>query len=372
MKHQITLIGGQSLPVYIGVMEKNPDVVHVLYSKDSKEQYALLKNSLPTKVIHSYQIDPFNYEEIKAKAEEIIFNNDKDDFELNITGGTKIMAIACQQVFNDLKFPIFYIDQKHVLFDITDKKSNPTKTKITIDTFLKISGHTKYQIGKLSDFTTEEINLSEFLLSQMNSGWYWKAHNQLYKKGKYVTTNSFNFTHNNVNISWDGKKFEFNNNTKSIVFNSKKALDIAFTGLWWEILIGKAVSKWSHAYEFKMNLIIKSKVQVALDKNEIDIVLNTGKNLIFIECKAGDVTQDDINKIKAVSELYGGISSRSILVSRKKPSATILEKCQELGIDVFSQVSTEKVKNSNKTFFKFTNLADLPKRLDYLLTKLQL
>lgn len=282
------------------------------------------------------------------------------------------MAIACQQVFNDLKFPIFYIDQKHILFDITDKKSNPTSTKINIETFLKISGHTKYQIGSLSDFTPEEIQLSEFILTQMNSGWYWQAHSQLYKKGKFVPTNNFTFKHKNVTITWDGKVFGFTNGIETKSYSTKKGLTIAFTGLWWEILIGKAVSKWSHAYEFKMSLKIKSKVHDQLDKNEIDIVVNTGKNLIFIECKAGDVTQDDINKIKAVADLYGGISSRSILVSRKKPSATILEKCHELGIDVFSQVSTEKAKNSSKTFFRFTNLSDLPKRLDLLLTKLHL
>ncbi len=372
MKHQITLIGGQTIPVYLGVMEKKPDVIHVLYSKDSKDQFALLKNSLPGKAIHSYQIDPFNYEEIKSKAEEIIFGNNQEEFELNLTGGTKIMAIACQQVFNDLKLPIFYIDQKHTLFDITDKKSNPTTTKINIETFLKISGHTKYQISSLSDFTSDEIKLSEFILTQMNAGWYWQAHSQLYKKGKFTPTNDFKFKHKSVDISWDGNTFEFNNGSQTHTFTTRKGLTMAFTGLWWEILIGKAVSKWSHAYEFKMSLIIKSKVHQELDKNEIDIVLNTGKNLIFVECKAGDVTQEDINKIKAVADLYGGISSRSILVSRKKPLATILEKCHELGIDVFSQVTTEKIKNSNKIFHKFTNLSELPKRLDYLLTKLHL
>ncbi|MBL7921144.1 MAG: DUF1887 family protein [Bacteroidia bacterium] len=372
MKHQITLIGGQILPVYTGIVERKPDVVHVLYSKDSKQHYSVLKNVLSTKAINSYQIDPFNYEEIRKKVEEIIFDNDKEDFELNITGGTKIMAIAAQQVFNDLKFPIFYIDQKHVLFDISEKKSSPILNKINIETFLKLSGHSKFQMCSLTDFTSEEIELAEFILTQINTGWYWKAHAKIYVNRKFQPVNPFHFVDKDITIIWDGKVFNFIRGAKTNSFSTKKALSIAFTGLWWEILIGKSVSKWSHAHEFKMSVKIKSKVQDQTDKNEIDIVLNTGKNLIFIECKAGDVTQDDINKIKAVSELYGGISSRSILVARKKPSATIIEKCQELGIDVFSQESTEKAKNSTKTIFKFSKLTDLPKRLDLLLTKLSL
>ena len=84
------------------------------------------------------------------------------------------------------------------------------------------------------------------------------------------------------------------------------------------------------------------------------------------------MTQHDVNKIKAVRDLYGGISARSILVSRKQPSANIIEKCWELGIEVFSHESTEKVKKNNKMLFEFSELSDLPKRLDLLLTKLSL
>jgi len=70
-------------------------------------------------------------------------------------------------------------------------------------------------------------------------------------------------------------------------------------------------------------------------KNEIDIVVNTCRNLIFIECKSGNVKQDDINKIRAVKRLYGGIASRSILVCKYKPRPDIIEKCSDLGIAIF-------------------------------------
>jgi hypothetical protein len=372
MKHQITLIGGQILPVYLGIIEKKPDVVHVLYSKESKDQFSKLKNVFPTKEIHSYQIDPYDFEQIKNKTEEIVFENDQTSFELNITGGTKIMAIACQQVFNDLKLPIFYIDQKHTLFDIADKRSIQLSNKISIETFLKLSGHNKYQIGSLNDFTASEISLSEYILTQMNAGWYWQTYPQLYKKDKFINPKSFSFKYKETELVWDGNTLTINNPSSSHSFITKRGLFIAFSGLWWELLIAKSVSKWKSAIEFKMNLVIKSKVQDSSDKNEIDIVLNTGKNLIFIECKAGEVKQEDVNKMKAVSNLYGGISSRSILVARKKPSDTIIEKCHELGIDVFSQVSAEKALNSNKQIYRFTDLSELPKRLDYLINKMNL
>lgn len=372
MKHQITLVGGQILPVYLGITEKMPDVVHILYSKDSKNQFSLLKKCLGNKEIYSYQIDPFDFDQIKTKTEEIVLGNSNNSFELNLTGGTKIMAIACQQVFNDLKFPIFYIDQKHQLFDILDKRSSQINGRINISTFLKLSGHDKYEISEFRDFTNEDIRLSEFILKQVNEPWFKDACYQLYKTGKFKIVSNYTFVHKDVKVNWNGSCFKFQKGTLLESFITNKGFEISFKGLWWEILIGRTVSKWDRAFEFKMSLKIKSKIDGAFDKNEIDIVLNTGRNLVFVECKSGEVTQHDVNKIKAVRDLYGGISARSILVSRKQPPANIIEKCWELGIDVFSQETTEKIKNSNKILHGFTNLTDLPKRLDSLLAKYNL
>jgi hypothetical protein len=373
MKHQITLIGGQILPVYLGILERNPDCIHMLYSKDSKEQFTNLKKMFPNKKILSYQIDPFNYDEILNITSSIVFAETKDaSYELNITGGTKIMAIACQQVFIDLKMPIFYINQRHSIFDINEKKNSLISSKVNIQTFLKLSGHDKYQSTSLSDFSSSEIELSEYILKMINSGWYWKVYSQMYKGDKFISHKQFNFVHNSYEVNWDGSVLEITNGTAKKTFNSANSLKIAFTGLWWEILIAKSVSKWRQAAEFRMNLKINSKTSDKQTKNEIDIVLNTGQNLIFIECKAGEVTQDDLNKIKSVAKLYGGIASRSILVARKNPDDTIIERCHELGIDIFSQESSQMSKATNKRIYKFTNLSDLPKRLDLLLTKMQL
>ena len=39
--------------------------------------------------------------------------------------------------------------------------------------------------------------------------------------------------------------------------------------------------------------------------------------------------------MKVIKQTYGGVISKSILVSRYMPSRTIVEKCKELDIDVF-------------------------------------
>ena len=112
-----------------------------------------------------------------------------------------------------------------------------------------------------------------------------------------------------------------------------------------------------------MSLAIKSSQNDKLDKNEIDILLNTGQNILFLECKAGIVTQSDINKIRTVSKFYGGISSKSILVSFFKPKEHLIEKCQDLDIEIFYIQESSTKQNDIRTILT---------KLDRILTKIEI
>jgi hypothetical protein len=98
-----------------------------------------------------------------------------------------------------------------------------------------------------------------------------------------------------------------------------------------------------------MSVSIQTKKNSTLTKNEIDIVLNTGQNFIFIECKSGNVKQEDINKMRAVKRLYGGVGSKSILICRYIPRPDLIEKCNDLGIEIFSY-QTNYNKNKDGKF----------------------
>lgn len=115
MTHQITLLGGQILPVYIGVLERNPDTVHILYTKESVRLKNRLEKNLSSYKSISYQVDPYNYKSIQETVTNIICDNEGATFELNLTSGTKLMALASQEVFKTLECFSFYIDQNQNL-----------------------------------------------------------------------------------------------------------------------------------------------------------------------------------------------------------------------------------------------------------------
>jgi len=148
-------------------------------------------------------------------------------------------------------------------------------------------------------------------------------------------------------------------------------LEICFTGLWWELVVAQTVRSWKMKYEMKMGVEIFSNSDQSETKNELDIVLNSGKNMVFIECKSGLVKQEDINKMRAIKRVYGGISTRSILVCRKLPRKAILEKCNELDVDVFALQRMRKGSQS-RGYIPLTDLSQLNARLTKLIDQMQL
>ena len=357
MKHQITIVGGQITPIFWGIKEKNPDIIHILYTKDSRHHVPIIKNIFPNKQFFSYQVNPFNFDEIKEKVEEIILTYPDDIFELNLTGGTKVMALACQNIFNILSLNSFYIDQGNKIFDFKEHIYSSINTKINLNTFINLSGHRKYTSNKLKDFSNTEIAFAKNINSISGNEVFKQAIKAVKLKTKDIKKcQIFSYSNDKQSLKWNSPKFNLKYNNAVIDIESRNAFEIAFNGFWWELVVADSIKKWNKIYELDLNVELYSKIVNQNIKNEIDIVINTGSKLIFIECKSGNVKQEDINKIRAVKRLYGGIASKSILVCKYKPRPDIIEKCNDLGIAIFYD----------------GNLSNLTKKLDNLVMAMEL
>lgn len=371
MTRQITLLGGQILPVYLGILEKKPDEVHVLYTKETRQLLPRLTHEFPKVKFHNHQVDPYDFVGIKEFVTNIILDKENDEFQLNLTSGTKVMALACQSVVSVLDYEVFYIDQKHRLFCMSDESFTTLNSSIKIKTFFELSGHRNYTSSTLSNYTKAEIDFAHeiFEHSQQKSGLYTLFDLVRTNCDRIQTTKQFTIRDANTSVKWQNNTLEINLLNKQLNYVSKNAFQIAFGGLWWELVIASVTSKWSRVKEQLLGVSIQTN-STKFTKNEIDIILNTGSNLIFVECKSGYVSQGDINKIRAVNRLYGGVSSKSILVCRYTPRKDLLEKCKDLGIEVFA-FQTSNTSNTNTQLTTFNDLNDLSKKLDQLVLRLE-
>ena len=357
MKHQITLVGGQLLPVYLGIKEFMPDKVHFIVSNESRGNISTLKPLINGISISEYNCDAFDFYSIKNTCEKIIDKLvSEDEVTFNLTGGTKIMVLAAQAIIHDRKLKGFYINQDDSFLELPTYIKNQIKTEITIQEFLDISGHHFYSAKKLNDYTDEDFTVASSIEAFANND---KRYSTItsYFRNKYggpyqvIPTKGKDIIANSIELTWSNNSINASENgTRFLTYSSKNLFDLFFNAAWWELLVAKEVSNWDKAKEILIKCELPFKTDLQTTKNEIDILINLGNKLIFVECKSGLVKQEDINKMKIIKQTYGGVISKSILVSRFLPNKRIREKCKELDIEVFF------IRDSQKQINPLSNL----------------
>lgn len=73
-----------------------------------------------------------------------------------------------------------------------------------------------------------------------------------------------------------------------------------------------------------------------IDKNEIDIIVETDKKAIFVECKTQITKPSDIDKFRSAVKNYGGTSTTGLFISEGKLGSDIKAKCADNSLQCFS------------------------------------
>jgi hypothetical protein len=361
MKHQIALVGGQLLPIYVGIKEYNPDFIHFIVSPDSKNRLTTMRSFLKGKKVSEVICDPYNFESARGACYKAIEKlNPGDEISFNLTGGTKIMVLAAQFIMQEKKLNGFYINQADSILELPGFNESALNSSVTIEEFFELSGHQLSSFKKLKDISVEDkkvaILIENFALQ--NDDLYFKLTAFIQRKYKNLSdvpasgNEKFN-EHQQASIKWAANKIEIIRKGKSILsINSPLSRYMLFNTGWWEFVVAESIANWSKIKDLRLHCELPFRNDKSNMKNEIDILLNLGRQMIFIECKSGQVKQEDINKMKVIKDTYGGIISKSILVSRFMVTPGIYEKCKELGIEVFYTMLGNKEVNSLKKLEK--------------------
>lgn len=355
MKHQISFLGGQILPIYIGIKDFMPDKVHFIASEESKEGMMVIKDLFKNLKYSEFICDPFDFYSIKKRLENIIEKvADNDEVLINLTGGTKIMLLAAQSVISEKQGKGFYINQDYSLIEVPSYQKKQILSQLSVKDFFSLSGHKTFTAKNLSDFAEPDFKASKEIESFAASNkLYSKVTDYVRKKYRVLPEKGLEFIAENTSVKWDTNFVEIHNNNKLVVsFKCNNASELFFNASWWELMVASEVGKWEKAKEVMLHCELPFKSDDKSLKNEIDILLNTGNKLIFVECKSGNIKQEDINKMKVIKQTYGGIISKSLLVSRFMPSQSIMEKCNELDIEVYYVYAFQRIINPLKNIIK--------------------
>ncbi len=372
MKHQIILLGKDITSVYHGIKEFGPDHIHLLYTDATDHIETPMYPLLPSSIrCNRYKAEPYNGNNVIDVCRRI-HREHQGEFTYNLSEGTKVMAFAAFVVAKESGAYAFYLTQHGEVVHLSKFENHPLQSSLNNDEILSLSGNTLSDYHDAKELSDEDVKASKRIKQFIEQ--YPQEHARIQKffsifckrqlnrlPSSKIFANNLRFKHRNGSILVTLREYVL------LRLPQSNATHLYFEGRWWETLVANQVRNWSlqreNSPEVWQSVIFQTNGQDAHPKNEIDVLLNNQQKLIFIECKSGNVTQNDIYKIDAVRETYGGDISQAVLASYYPIEESLQEKCKDLQIYLFAPTFLTE---------RNTYLNKMPAWLDKLADELQL
>lgn len=352
-KLHITLVGGQTAPVYQGIIDSNPDKVFLVYSEQTEAEAKRILSEIAV-LSESFRFDPVDLSNIEKGIREIDAKiNPLDYITINIGGGTKPWSVLFYEYFrNRDNTKLIYIDQNNFVWDFKSKTKH--QVVFDIDIQFRLYGNPLTNFKTLRDFTTDDFEVIDDIkaLRKFN-----------YQDFKYMTEHLSKQSNEVFVIGKSGSTIDWLLNEKSFkclmkdktgkelrkILKSKNIKNLLLNSGWFELQVAKMLSQWNKAKDMRLNCIFQSTK--GSPKNEIDIIVNTGSKLLFVECKTQIKNETDIDKFASAVKIYGGMGSKALFITESPMSNKAVEKCRDNSIMYFSLQNNIGVDSIEKFLF---------------------
>lgn len=343
-KIHIALVSRETLPIYYLIKEFKPDLTYFITTSKYWEKAECLMNVLAkegTRCLIANEVDAYDINSTIDVCEQLHQSFDHgSEVSYNITGGTKMMAIGVYTTAQAHNADIFYTDSDYYV-DVNNYSKYPLEVKVDSQTIFDVQGQKlkTYAAYRYNAILVESADYIREFISHFPM--QYKKLRREYDSRKLQRLPLDYLEYKDLFCQYDkhdGQLIVQNNLVRMLDIAVKDSLALLFEGRWWEVLTAQAVYQWAGGlYEIWCNVKFspsKMTKKSDLDKNEVDILVNTGNKLLFIECKSGDVTQDNITKMSYVRQNYGSAKSKSVLVTFWHIRPDIREKAKEENIFV--------------------------------------
>lgn len=367
-KIHITLVGGQTEPEYLGIIDEKPNKVVFVCSEQSKEDINKITACLEKCTYDTFIIDPVNIVDIEKKFTELYETYSDNEVSINLTSGTKIWSIIVYSVFSKHKNVKFlYIDQNNNVTNIINKESH--KMHMDVDMKFRLNGNELNHYKDFNIYTKEDFDVLKKIgeIRDFNYISFGKLTNPLEHSQQSLlnqTTGEFRLNDESYVLwNWQEKMVEISlfdktRTNKTFILKSPNVASIVFHSGWFELMIANYIVQNPNTQHVWMNCEFFSKskdIAGNRTKNEIDIIAEMGTRLLFIECKTKISKINDIDKFKSAVGNYGGLGSKCIFVTYFKPSEIAIEKCKDHSIPIFNINFNSSDDDNKDKFNEFVN-----------------
>lgn len=343
----IALVGSQTYPVFLGIAETSPDIVVLVHSSTSlaeAQRIAAEFEGSGTEFRYE-QFDPVDAAQVLDKARSLAQSlDDGHYFTVNLTGGTKVWSILFREAFASKPHVKFiYVDQTCAFYDLSNMEKSDVSTAVDINRIFRLNNTSILKSMDFNQLTEEDLNaipVIRYLYLSKRFAFTALTVPTTRPGENKIRNNKDSFVFQGSSISWDHETktidFQFKTKTGMIekTLSSPHIFNLVFFAGWFEAEVSRHLSMWKHSHEVKMN--VQFPYVDGKTKNEIDVIVNTGKRLLFVECKTHIHNLTDLDKFSKAVRNYGGMGCHALFVTFESLSQLAEEKCRDNGIIPFS------------------------------------
>lgn len=373
----ICLISNQAAPNLLPILDTQfkPKKAIFIVSQIMKEKAKYLAETFEkkgVKVIAQIKLeDEFNFDQMEKQLIDLISEYENENIALNVTGGTKLMAISAQQVFSMASKPIFYLDtDKNRIIFISKAENNevipPQDLNAKNDLDIYFSSYGFKLIQKQTKFNEEYAYFTEGFIK-----YYDECKNDIPLLNKYASLADkkglkITLEHQDSRISSfidllldlsDREIIQYKNN--EIHFKNEENIRF-LNGIWLEEYTYQAIKDLNVIDDIAFSVDVGNpKYQLNKseyneenkgNKNEFDIAFIAKNKLHIIECKTQKLEKKEIKgedilyKLETLKD-YGGLMTKKCLVSYFEVSKSVLNRAKELNIEIIQGKDLQRLRS---------------------------
>ena len=372
----VCLVSDQAAPNLLPILDsefKPQKAVFVVSTKDEiKEKANSLKlafkqNDIDVDILELS--DEFDFQSMETELFDLLSSYENENIALNVTGGTKLMAFAAQNVFSGVK-PIFYINtnkEEIIFISKENDKHIPVQklnTKTLINTYLSSYGVSvlknkdDFNFYKLAIFTERFVRRQEDykdIISKLNLLAFNASNSKL-------ETNFTNYS-NDLKLILEDLADEGLVRLNGDIVDFKNEQTRSFlNGNWLEYFTYKQANGIADVIDADWNVEVvnskyeKNKIGV---NNELDVIFMAKNKFHIIECKTinfeipenRDKLQSYLDKLKSLKD-YGGSLTKVCLVSFYPIPQATKRRAEKDNIEIIDDYRIKNLKERIQNWIK--------------------
>lgn len=329
------LFGEQRMPSLLCIRQFESQ--HHIFLNSKEYPADCMRVFLDGREFYELPVDPWDDSFVRDKITQLAKTFPTNTrIGINLTGGTKLMFTGALAAARELGAVPIYFDSRNRRVTFVDSHHRETIKPIdSVETFLllngdglKLSNH-----GAMGEFPSDRHRLTKALWAHRSK--ISKSYRKLcefndYFKPFHLCESGFEFA-----LDKDGSA-KFKGYGLDLRFEKWPDFAKYLSGGWFEEYV-YALCK---PYE-DMGVIkdLRINVKLELDQaypggtsqrnseyNELDVTFTDGYSLFIVECKAGNVTQEQVMKLQNLVRFYGGVEGRGIIACCFPPSTESVRK----------------------------------------------